>query len=417
VIDDYAGFAVKRFVDLTDDELGAYLERNAEALRAAMLWHGSEAVIAGHAIPGGPVAARALEPRRFMVKIHGSDIEYAIREQERYRRLARDGLVAARAVSGPSADALDRLVALVPEVASLVRIIRPGVDTNAFRPMPRREALLDVAERLERDPDTARGKPASADRAIEEAVAERDRRAIEELAATYDHDVPDPTAASRLRELAHVDGPIVGYFGKLIPQKGVELALAGAHLSASAPRVLVVGFGSYREHLVALSIALRNRDVEAVEWLRRTIDMPIDLSPDEVRGGGGERVTFTGRLDHRYAPAVLAAMDVLVVPSILLEAFGMVSAEGAAAGALPLVARHSGLAEVAAALEEVVGRPELFSFEPGDGAVRRVAEGIDRLLRLDPTERARIRDGVHAFVAGNWSWRTMAERLLEAATT
>jgi glycosyl transferase family 4 len=166
VIDEYAGFDVKRFVDLTDDELESYLERNAEALRAAISWHGAEAVIAGHAIPGGPVAVRAVEPRRFMVKIHGSDIEYAIREQERYRRLAREGLAAARTVSGPSADALDRLVALVPEVAHLVRVIRPGVDTNAFHPMPRRDALLQAAERLDRDPDSARGRPESVDRAI-----------------------------------------------------------------------------------------------------------------------------------------------------------------------------------------------------------------------------------------------------------
>ena len=39
-------------------------------------------------------------------------------------------------------------------------------------------------------------------------------------------------------------------------------------------------------------------------------------------------------------------LDVLVVPSVMHEAFGMVAVEGAAAGALPLVARHSGLAEI-----------------------------------------------------------------------
>ena len=44
--------------------------------------------------------------------------------------------------------------------------------------------------------------------------------------------------------------------------------------------------------------------------------------------------------------------DVTVVPSIFPEAFGMVAAEAAAAGSPPLVARHSGLAEVAAGLEE-----------------------------------------------------------------
>ena len=108
-------------------------------------------------------------------------------------------------------------------------------------------------------------------------------------------------------------------------------------------------------------------------------------------------------------------MDVQVVPSILQEAFGMVAAEGAASGALPMVARHSGLAEVAAALETEVGRPELFSFEPGEGAVRRLAAGIDRLLSLPIDERAELRRAVSSFVANHWTWERTAARLLAAA--
>jgi glycosyltransferase involved in cell wall biosynthesis len=132
-------------------------------------------------------------------------------------------------------------------------------------------------------------------------------------------------------------------------------------------------------------------------------------------GGTPSEVTFTGRLDHRYAPGVLAAMDVLVVPSILDEAFGMVAAEGAAAGALPLVARHSGLAEIAGALEFEVDRPGLFSFEPGPDAVANLTEGLDRLLSLTPAERQDLRRAVTTVVAREWSWRRTAERLLEAA--
>lgn len=93
----------------------------------------------------------------------------------------------------------------------------------------------------------------------------------------------------------------------------------------------------------------------------------------------------------------------------------MVAAEGAASGALPVVARHSGLAEVAGALESEVGRPGLFSFEPGDGAVRRLTEGIDRLLGLPSRERAELRRAVSAFVAEHWTWERTAAGLLAAA--
>jgi glycosyltransferase involved in cell wall biosynthesis len=108
-------------------------------------------------------------------------------------------------------------------------------------------------------------------------------------------------------------------------------------------------------------------------------------------------------------------MDVLAVPSILDEAFGMVAAEGASAGAFPLVARHSGLAEVAGALEAEVGRPGLFSFEPGPGAAARLRSGIERLLSLPAEERDDLRRRVSAFAADAWSWGRTADRLLDAA--
>jgi glycosyltransferase involved in cell wall biosynthesis len=105
----------------------------------------------------------------------------------------------------------------------------------------------------------------------------------------------------------------------------------------------------------------------------------------------------------------------LVVPSIVAEAFGMVAAEAAATGALPLVARHSGLAEVAGILESAVGRPGAFSFEPGPGAERRIAGGIDALLSIEGSERDELRAAVAAAAAREWSWDRTASRLLAAA--
>ncbi len=413
VLDEYEGFDdVRRFVDLPDDVLHAYLEANVDALRASAAWHRSEVVVTGHAIPGSVIGARAaggLAP--FVAKIHGSDIEYAMRPDARYRALAAEGLGAARAVVGPSVDALRRCEELVPNVAGRTRIVSPGVDVSAFRPRPRREALLEAAARLERNPDTARGRPSGADAEVDRALAARDAEGLERLAATYDQEVPDPDAASRLRRLAELDGPIVASFGKLIPQKGVQLVLAAATCTRARPHVLVVGFGAYREWLAALATALRAGDDGAVSWLRSAGRMAI-----EPRAGRAPDVTFTGRLDHRYAPAALAAADVLAVPSVMAEAFGMVAAEGAAAGALPLVSRHSGLAEVAGALEEEVGRPGLFSFEPGEGATARLTAALDRLLAIDRTERTEIANAASAYVGRTWSWTATAERLLAAAS-
>jgi len=53
VIDEYEGFdRVERFIDLSNDELGAYLERNVGTLKVAAEWHGSEAAPAVREQPG-----------------------------------------------------------------------------------------------------------------------------------------------------------------------------------------------------------------------------------------------------------------------------------------------------------------------------------------------------------------------------
>jgi len=412
VLDEYEGFRVKRFVDLTDDELERYLARNAELLAAAAKWHDSQLVVTGHAVPGGEIGRRALGSGRYVTKIHGSDLEYAIRPQARYRRLALDGLTAARAVTGSSSDVLARCAELVPGIEDRLHVVPPGVDTDAFRPAPRRDALLETAERLDRDPDAARGRPSSLDLDVAGALARRDAEALDALAEAYDQTAPDPDAAIRLRSLADTRRDLVGYFGKLIPQKGVDLLLAGAARSERRPAVLIVGFGRHREWLTAFELALREGDAEALRWLTGEGDLTCRVGGVRVHDA---QIVFTGRLDHRYAPGALAAMDVLVVPSLLDEAFGMVAIEGAAAGALPLVARHSGLAEVAAALEDAVGRPGVFSFEPGVDAVREIASGLDRLLSLPAPERAAMREAVRERVVAEWSWRRTAERLLAAA--
>jgi glycosyltransferase involved in cell wall biosynthesis len=419
VLDEYPGSRVKRFVDLTDDELSGYLQGNADALRLAVEWHGSDAVIAGHAVPGPSVARMALGPGHYVATIHGSDLEYAVRQQRRYLDLAGEGLEGALAVAGPSENLLQRTVELFPAVADRLVRIPPGVDHKRFRPMPRREGLLSAADRLDAEDRTARGRRSTVDRQVARALNERDGAELDRLGLSYDQDAPDPGAAAALRSLAEGEDPLVGYFGKLIPQKGVDVFLQA--LGAPSPvgaHALVIGFGSFREWLTALTVALDRGDPDAAGWVGKISPMQLELTAEAVRAaaGLGSRVTFTGRFDHGVAPQALASLTVLAVPSTLIEAFGMVAAEGAAAGALPLVARHSGLAEVAGAIEAAVDRPGWFSYEPGPGAVGRLAAGIERLLAIPRAQRQELRRAVSDFARVEWTWDRTARLLCETGS-
>jgi glycosyltransferase involved in cell wall biosynthesis len=295
-------------------------------------------------------------------------------------------------------------------------VIAPGVDER-FRPAPRRRALEELATLLDADPDVVHGRPAEMSHRLASVIG-IDPDGPDRLARQYDQDAPDPVAASRLRRLARVEGPTVAYLGKLIPQKGVELVIQA--LAGQPPDVhgLIVGFGLHREWLEALVSAIDSGGAD-FDWLRSHSELQIELAPESIGGSPklAERLTFTGRLDHRYAPLALAAADVLVVPSVIPEAFGMVTAEGAAAGCLPLVARHSGLAEVAEALEAHVGRPGLFGFETGPGAVHRLADAIRSLTSLPRQERDELRGEVSAFARTTWTWERTAAELVARGTS
>jgi glycosyltransferase involved in cell wall biosynthesis len=189
---------------------------------------------------------------------------------------------------------------------------------------------------------------------------------------------PDPGNAERFAEFFADEAPTVLYFGKLIENKGVQLLLEA--LRGLDARAVIVGFGDYRAAL-------------------------------ESHAPPG--TLFTGALEHRHLVHLLPLCDVAVVPSIFPEAFGMVAAEAAAAGVPPLVAEHSGLAEVAhgIAAEYPPERAHLVSFPSRD--VDALRGRLSELLALPVGERRALGLAARRAVERNWSWRRVAERLLE----
>jgi glycosyltransferase involved in cell wall biosynthesis len=235
-----------------------------------------------------------------------------------------------------------------------VHEVPPGVDVDGFHPQPRAEALAALLAEARRDPPNP---------------GNRNER------------LPDEGNARRLERFFEGELPTVLYFGKLLYNKGVHLLIEALH--GIAARALIVGFGDYRSHLEGLAS-------------RHTL--------------------FTGPLEHRHLVHLLPLADVVVVPSIFPEAFGMVAAEAAAAGVPPLVAGHSGLAEVAAGLERAY--PErhrsLTMFASGDPID--LAEKLQELLRLDPAERAELGAAARRVAVERWSWKSVAEGLLAPLT-
>ena len=287
---------------------------------------------------------------RYAVKAHGSELEYSMRGNPELAALGREALAGAEAIFVGSAHIREVLEDVVGHV-DRVHEVPPGVDVEEFAPRSRDDALRRLLAETRADPPN----PGN--------VNER---------------LPDEGNTERLAEFFEREEPTVLFFGKLLYNKGVHVLFEA--LREVGARAVVVGFGDYRREL------------------ERT------APPGTL---------FTGALEHRHLVNLVPLAEVTVVPSIFPEAFGMVAAEAAAGGSLPLVARHSGLAEVATGLEESYPEPyrELASFETGDP--QDLADKLGRLLALPARERTELSAAARRAAVERWSWTSVANRLLD----
>ena len=153
---------------------------------------------------------------------------------------------------------------------------------------------------------------------------------------------------------------------------------------------------------------------------RRRTARNVYEAGDEARPSGGVedlRIRLVGRLEHDELHELLPACDAQVVPSTFPESFGMVAAEGAACGVLPISAGHSGLAEVSAQLAEAVP-PEAagwLSFPVDDEAVAGLADRIASWLEAPEELRRRTREALVATARERFSWDGVARDVIAAA--
>jgi glycosyltransferase involved in cell wall biosynthesis len=289
----------------------------------------------------------------YAVKAHGSELEYSMRGNAELAAWGRESLAAATATFVGSAHIRSVLEEVVGHVDRVYEV-PPGVDVEEFKPEQRAAALEHLLDETRRDPPN----PGNAQERL-----------------------PDEGNAERLAAWFESDEPTVLYFGKLLHNKGVHVLFEA--LRESGSRAVIVGFGDYRAELERIA---------------------------------PPRTLFTGPLEHRHLVHLLPLCEVTVVPSIFPEAFGMVAAEAAAAGSLPLVARHSGLAEIAEGLEAEYPPEQrgLTSFETGDA--RDLAAKLGRLLDLPERDREALRDAARRAVVEHWSWEQVSARLLQPFT-
>ena len=167
--------------------------------------------------------------------------------------------------------------------------------------------------------------------------------------------------------------PRVGFVGRLVPEKGGDVAVEAFARAGVEAELEIVGSGPEEQRLRELATAL----------------------------GLGDRVVFTGAIGQDAALERIRSYDLLVVPSLTTrrwkEQFGRVAAQALAAGT-PVVASTSG------SLPEVLGACGEFVPE-GD---REALAHVLRTLLADDARRAQLAERGRRR-AEQLSWERVAE--------
>lgn len=171
----------------------------------------------------------------------------------------------------------------------------------------------------------------------------------------------------------HLGRPRVGYVGRLVPAKRPDLLVEAFSAVSDAAFLVVVGDGPWRHRVERLASE--------------------QLSAD--------RVHLQGFVEHDEVPAVLASLDLLVLPSAY-EELGSVLVEAMAAGVTVVASRVGGIPEVV--LEGETG----LLVPPGD--VHALADALERLV-ADPELRARLGAAARQRATA-YSWPSLSRRLL-----
>jgi glycosyltransferase involved in cell wall biosynthesis len=408
VADRYAGVDARPFPDLSEAEVDRYVEANVAAVREVAERVAPDVALANHLVMGPLILARALVDTPYAVKIHGSALEYTVKPYPRFKPYAAEGLARARGILVGSRHTAESLWSEMddPAVTDRTRLGPPGVDVARFAP---------------REPADARAGLAR----LQEALAAADS------GGGSDSFARSPGEAAAALATIEPGDRLVAYVGKLIGSKGVELLLAAWPLVLAAEpraRLLIVGFGAFRTGLEGLARDLERGDLDAARALRSEngAELPhlaafLDaVDADAYRAGARgmtDRIAWAGRLDHAELVDVLPAAEAMVMPSTFPEAFGMVAAEAAACGALPVVANHSGMAEVARTLGAAAPDQAVpwLTFTVGPGAVTELADDLTQWLAAAPELRAATREAIVAATRERYSWDGVARSVIAAA--
>ena len=446
--DRYEGFEVKTMRECSLKEIDAHIELTVKGLKR-VLAQGVDRILTNHTILSPVIASRACQDTTipYDVKIHGSSITFSIKPRPELKHYAIEGLRSCHKIVVGSTYSKKLLMETLSEESQSLRLeqksvlIPCGMNPSVFKLADgifknQTRFLANIKTFIQKRPNGRKAQSVTLPLFSSPSL----QQDLTTLANTYDQNAVDADLLERWITIKEGE-PVICYFGKFLNTKGVgEIVASIPSILVKVPniRVILVGFGCYREHMEGMLSAMKSGDVEAFKAYASAGDFVDNISDTllkkifrKLSDEEFNRITITGILEHEQLCEILPLASISVVASKAPEAFGMVSIEAMAAGVLPLCNRHTGLADVLQCVEEI--EPELGSLMGIDtcpGGVHDAADGAFFIEKLpakvesalaylypngfqDDSRRKEISQKLREIAVLHFSWDGIGKRLTE----
>ena len=270
-------------IELPDAAIDDYLKRNTDVLMRIVRAFAVTAIHANHvvliSVAAQQVSAATSIP--FSVMPHGSDIEYAVKKDERFLRLANGVFTAAKRifVHGQEMRArVNKVFSSAQDIDAKMTELHLGVNTSLFELTPRSFRRKNVDRLLQIVAETPRGKSPEISevmiKRLSGEMTEQEVRSVIRSASSYAAKQPDADIEAKIEAIDWANDKTLLFVGHIIASKGLQSIIAALPLILDkhpTARLLVVGHGPLREATEALLWALghgmRSLVERIVEWV------------------------------------------------------------------------------------------------------------------------------------------------------
>jgi glycosyltransferase involved in cell wall biosynthesis len=380
--DKQRGNNVKAFIDLTDEELFEYIQENQGYLYKILSKYKFDVLLTNHLVCQPYIAIEPCKKTNTPMYIfpHGSAIEYTVKVDDRYKKLALAAIEACNGLIIGNREVRERIINIYPEHKELIEkktsTVGIGVDTNLFKVVEKKDRRKSIEKIIKKE--KLKGKTSSQTEELHRRLEKGELRAVKEYQENYIHKLPDSDIDDHIKSIPW-DQKILFFAGALTVGKGLQSLICALPLILKINpdvHLVVVGSGSYREVLEGLVYAISTANKGLLLDLCQN---GFDLDRNNLKGCWGcvdfflkdtkniaaifkygkdlqKRVHFLGRLNHSLLQCVFPCSDLALFPSVVPEAYGLVLSESLSNGVLPLVTYKNGFKDGLDDLVDMLGQ-------------------------------------------------------------